>query len=260
MASAAAAKKAAGGKQWQACVDSATKALEYGPNSAGLRELRVQCATELKDVEAVYGDLTRLASLNPSQLSLPLQLSYISYFVLGSPTALNHIKQCLHYDPDSKPCKKVHRLLRSLDKETAKARNFVEGGAWRQAIKVLDGEDGLLAKFETALDNAVEGPDGQVFIPKQFSAKTKSKMRLDLYAMACKAAVGANELRRDKGVKWCETTLSLDPENIDGLVGSGERLLKEENWEGAIRAFDKAFEKSGRSSQDVRVMGRLCRR
>lgn len=39
------------------CVDHATKALEAGPNSAELRELRLECSTEMGDVEAVYGDL-----------------------------------------------------------------------------------------------------------------------------------------------------------------------------------------------------------
>lgn len=51
------AHKAAKSKNWAGCVDQATKALEVAPNSAGLRELRVECSTEIGDVEAVYGDL-----------------------------------------------------------------------------------------------------------------------------------------------------------------------------------------------------------
>ena len=164
---------------------------------------------------------------------------------------MNHIKQCLHYDPDSKPCKKVHKLLRGLEKETAKARNFVEGSAWRQAIKVFDGEDGLLAKFDRALEDASTEHQGVTYLPPQLSPRDKSQTRLDLYAMACKAAVGAGDLRKDKGMRWCEETIKMDAENIDGLVGMGEKLLKEEKWDEATRMFEKAFEKSGRSSQDV---------
>jgi DnaJ family protein C protein 3 len=180
-----------------------------------------------------------------------MQLSHISYFILGSATAMSHIKQCLHYDPDSKPCKKVHKLLRSLEKDTAKARNFVEGGSFRQAIKLLDGSDGLLAKFEQALDEASTAHDGIVYLPPQFSPKLKSQSRLELYALACKAALGANDLKRDKGARWCEETLSMDEGNVDGLVGRGERLMKEEKWEEALRTLEVAFEKTGRSSQDV---------
>lgn len=171
----------------------------------------------------------------------------MAYFLLNSPTATTHIKQCLFYDPDSKPCKKIHKLLRSLNKDTTKARNFVEGSSWRQAIQVLDGAEGLLNRFEKALNEATD--DG--YLAPQFRAKEKSQSRLELYALACKAAVGAGELKKDKGMKWCEETLVMDPENVDALVGKGERLLKEEKWDEAVRALEGAFEKSGRSSQDV---------
>ncbi|ORY23810.1 hypothetical protein BCR39DRAFT_548578 [Naematelia encephala] len=232
---------------WDRCVEHATKALEVGINSIEIREVRLKCEEELGDVDAVYGDLSRLASLNPSALSLPLRLSHIAYFLLASPTATNHIKQCLHYDPDSAPCKRVHKLLRSLDKDTAKARNFVEGSSWRQAIKVLDGEDGLLARFDAALAQAIK----EEYLPLQFEPKKRSLKRLELYALACKAAVGANDLSSSKGGKWCQETIWMDPENMDALVGQGEKLLKEEKYEEALRMFENAFEKSGRSSQDI---------
>jgi DnaJ family protein C protein 3 len=196
---------------------------------------------------AVTHAISRLATLNPSALDLPLRLSHIAYFLLGSPTAMNHIKQCLHYDPDSKSCKRVHKLLRSLEKDTAKARNFVEGSSWRQAIKVLDG---VLARFEKALDEASQSQDGVMYLPKQFHPKTKSQTRLDLYTMACKAAVGANELRKDKGMRWCDEVLAMDEGNADALAAQGERLMKEEKWEEALRVLERAFENSGRR-QDV---------
>ena len=183
-------------------------------------------------------------------MPLALRLSHISYFLLASSSALKDIKQCLHYDPDSKPCKKAHKLLRSLDKDIQKARNFVEGSQWRQALKVLDGDDGLLARFEQALEDAQKPHDElPPLIPPKLKGKETSHLRLDLLSMACKAGVGADVGK--KVGRWCEDVLSLDPENIDGLVGRGERLLKEEMWDEATRTFEAAFEKSGRSSQDV---------
>lgn len=60
------ASNAREGKRWDVCVDQATKALEVGPNSGQLREMRIECATELGDVESVYGDLRWvLGSLSP---------------------------------------------------------------------------------------------------------------------------------------------------------------------------------------------------
>ena len=52
-----AAQRGAKNRSWAACVDQATKALEVAPNSAEIRELRLECETEMGDVEAVYGDL-----------------------------------------------------------------------------------------------------------------------------------------------------------------------------------------------------------
>ncbi|ODN75197.1 hypothetical protein L202_06395 [Cryptococcus amylolentus CBS 6039] len=241
-------------KKWQVCVDHSTKALEVGPSSTSLRQLRVDCATELGDINTVYGDLTRLASLNPTTLSYPVQLAYIAYFLRASPQATAHIKQCLHYDPDNKPCKTVHKMLRRLEKETTKARNFVEGGSFRQAMKVLDGPEGLLARFEEELAEATKSKDGKpAYLLPQLNPVPNSDMRLDLYALACKAAVGANDFGK-KATFWCEQVEKMDPENADAMVLRGERLLKDEKWEEAVKTFEKAFEASGRS-QDVH--GRL---
>lgn len=193
-----------------------------------------------------------MATLNPSILSYPVRLANIAYFVTNSPTAMNHVKQCLHYDPDSKPCRKLHKLFRALDKDLQKVRNFVEGGSFRQAIKILEGEKGLLVRFDEALDTASKPQEGGVpAIPAHFHPKTKSQARLDLYSLACKAAVGAGDFKKDKGMKWCDTVLEMDEGNADALVAQGEKMLKEERFEEAVRVFERAFENSGRSSQDV---------
>ncbi|WVQ68839.1 uncharacterized protein L199_007048 [Kwoniella botswanensis] len=246
------AHKARKNKEWHVCVDHATKALEVGPNSAELRELRVECATELGDVQAVYGDLSRLASLNPSSTLYPVKLTYISYFLLKSDLAISHIKQCLHYDPDSKSCKKLHRLIKNFDKDLAKIRNFVEGNVFRSAIKIFEGESGLLERFETALDSAMQpNEEGVIYLDKKFRPKETSEMRLEIYGLACKAFIGTGDLSNKKRYKWCEITLELDENNVEGLIARGEKLLKDENYEEAVRVLEKAFENTGRTRQDV---------
>lgn len=201
-------------------------------------------------------DASRLAALKPSDESVALRLAHVAYFVLGSPAATNHIKQCLHYDPDSKRCKKAHRLLRSLEKDTAKLRNFAEGGSHRQAIKILDGPEGLLARFEAALEDArLTSEDG--YLHPSLRPLERSELRLALYGLACKSAVGAGDYTAKRGMKWCDVLLGLDGDNQDALIARAERALKEEQYEEAVRNLERAFEASGRSSQDV--MGRLQR-
>ena len=246
------AESSAASGQWEICVDHASKALEVGPNSLELRELRLRCVTALGNIVAIYGDLSRLSTLNPSNLILPIQLSQIAYFLIGSESALNHIKTCLHYDPDSKPCKKVHKTLRALQKDTAKARTAVESSQWRQAVKVLDGPDGLLARFESAYDDAM-GPDGYLGERIPVQSKTTSQARLDLYSLAIKAAIGANDFGK-RTAKWSELVLAMDEDNVDALVAKGERLLKDESWDEAVRTLSRAFELTNQSSQDVRPL------
>lgn len=184
--------------------------------------------------------------MKPSDEDLALRLAHVAYFILGSPAATNHVKQCLHYDPESKRCKKVHRLLRSLEKETAKLRNFAEGGASRPAIKILDGPDGLLARFDAALDAAIA--DG--IIHPNLRAKEKSELRSTLYGLACKSAVAANDMTK-RGTKWCDEAYALDEQNLDAAMMRGEKAIKEEKFEEAVRILEAAFEKSGRSSQEI---------
>ncbi len=125
----------------------------------------------------------------------------------------------------------------------SKTRNFVEASQWRQAIKILDGEQGLLERFEQAMEASSE------YLPSRFDPMNKSQKKLEIYALACRAAVGANVM--PKVTKWCDITCHMDPENVDALIGRGERLLKDENWEEAVRVLNKAFDNQGKTSQDV---------
>ncbi|KAL7423248.1 Tetratricopeptide repeat and J domain-containing co-chaperone dnj1 [Cryptotrichosporon argae] len=242
-----AATKAYASKAYPACVEHATRALEAGPNAVRLRELRIECATALGDADAVYGDLSRLSSLVPSRLSYALRAAHVAYFIHNSPAAATHLKQALHYDPDNAACKRAHRQLRALEKDTAKARNFVDGGgsaSARQALKVFDGDDGLVARFEAALEAARE------HVPAPFDARKRSASRLEIYALACKASVAAGDFGR-KAARWCDEVLAMDDGNVDALVAKGERLMKDESWDEAVRVLERAFENGGRSSQDV---------
>ncbi len=52
------AQKARKKKDWEGCVNEAGEALSVGPNSVKLREMRVECAEAMGDLDGVIGDLT----------------------------------------------------------------------------------------------------------------------------------------------------------------------------------------------------------
>ena len=58
------------------------------------------------------------------------------------------LKQCLHFDPDSKPCLKTYRKFKALDKAFKKLEEAVEKSDWRGVIRVVWGSGG--AKKEDA--------------------------------------------------------------------------------------------------------------
>jgi len=50
---------------------------------------------------------------------------------------MNTLKQCLHYDPDSKICLGLHRMVKSLDKGFTKLEELLNKEDWRAVIKLL---------------------------------------------------------------------------------------------------------------------------
>ena len=96
--------------------------------------------------------------------------------------------------------------------------------------------DGELAKVEVTSDIA--------------PGRTSEKRREVVRAM-CVAYTRLEQVKRAEW--WCEELLGFrdNAEGVDELVGCGEVLMAEEEWEEAVRTLEKAFEASERSSQDV---------
>ena len=89
------------------------------------------------------------------------------YFSPTEPTspAMASLKQCLHYDPDSPQCLKMHRLMKAFDKSFKALDKALHADDWRGVLKLLlgtsttsasadasgSGSDGFAAKYDAAL-------------------------------------------------------------------------------------------------------------
>lgn len=247
------AQKAHKDKKYEECIEQATHALTTASHSIPIRELRVDCAMAHGDLEQAIGDLTRLTHLTKPSASRFLRIANLSYYLLppDNTQAIQTLKQCLHFDPDSKPCRTAHRTLKALEKEFTKLDNFEKNSSWASLVRFVAGTSdalGFAKRFDESLD-AATGSESHLDLPASIIPRKTSPRRLRIYALMCKAHVKSNQLV--KGEEWCEETLKIDPRNIDGLVGRGERALKNEEWDEAVRAFDAAFEASGKSSQEI---------
>lgn len=238
------AKKYASSNKHEACISNANAAIEIISQSSSLRELRADCHFALKQIEEGAGDLSRAVAMNPSSAPLLLKLSLVNYLILQTdhPLALTPIKQCLHFDPDSKLCKGWFRALKSFEKDLTKARNFIEGGRWASAANLLDprGKEGLIAEAQELVQKYKE------YLPV---SEKESQLITTLMGWACKAHLKNGS--RMLAVSVCENVLLRDPENVDGLICKGEQLIKKEEWDEAVRVLSDAFEKTGRRDADV---------
>ena len=163
-----------------------------------------------------------------------------------STQGLSIIKQCLHFDPDSKPCKAAHKQIRAFDKLFAQLEKAGENH--REVIKLVTQEGtGLAAKFDKALEEAMAAMDAP--LPASIVPKTISVRRTSIYRAACHAFVSNQQPMA--GDKWCKALLTMDSNAQDALVNAGEMAMKKEEWEDAVRFFDRAFEASGRSNQNI---------
>jgi len=248
-------------KLWTACVEAASTALKTASHSAELRQQRADCALAAGDIEGAVGDLTRLTHLTTPSTALLMKIFRLSYF-LGpynpgeqSP-ALSTLKQCLHYDPDSSQCLPAHRLVKSFDKSFKNLEKHISSEDWRAVVKLLASEsgskDGLAASFDAALDahmtRAALSLPAAIPLP---AAKRLSPRREAILRALCRSYVKLNELKKCQ--RWCDALLEMEglQDDADGLIGRGEVLMMNEEWEEAVRVLERAFEASGRSDREV---------
>ncbi|KAH7888252.1 hypothetical protein F5I97DRAFT_1866872 [Phlebopus sp. FC_14] len=265
----AAARKASNARKaqlWTVCSEAATQALRVASHSAEIRQTRAECSLAGGDPQGAVVDLSRLSHLTyPTTASL-MRIFRLAYFLLPpSQSASSHtshlspLKQCLQLDPDSPSCLPAHRLVKSLDKGFSKLSKLIQDNDWMGVLKHVAGPskdfpgDGLYASFENAL-KSTRYPG---------LARVSSPRRAHVLRSMCRAYTKLNMAK--KGEVWCDALLGMSEDalrganemledgsaEVDGWVGKGEALLMREEWDEAVRAFERAAEGSGRNNRDV---------
>ncbi|EPQ59851.1 hypothetical protein GLOTRDRAFT_71540 [Gloeophyllum trabeum ATCC 11539] len=249
------ARQAAKSHLWTLCEEESSIALRTATHSVDLRQLRVQCSLQAGDVESAVGDLTRITHLTSASTPLYMRIFRLTYFLLpptSTESALSTLKQCLHYDPDSKPCFSARRLVKTLAKSTDKLSSYEADSKWYGLINLLvpkksTGKGGLISEFEEAVKEHFEKEE----LPSSLQPMKSSPRLAELYRSACRAYTKLGKAK--EGETYCASLLGMKGMEDDaiGLVGRGEALLVKEEWEEAVRVLEKAFEATGRSDREV---------
>ncbi|BGP14952.1 hypothetical protein JCM10213_007246 [Rhodosporidiobolus nylandii] len=251
------------------CLSSSSAALQLSPQSLSLRLLRADCALLAHDFASAIGDLSRASAISPTLpahliVRIALLSSLFTDHGLSVPAeTLLSLKRCLSADPDSKTCAKPLKALKNLEKDLARLRNWVDAGRWSEAGMTIAGstaKEGVLpvvknliqayqkpiAKKAAANESPLPSPEADPALA------TYSPLLKSLTSLLCRAYVSTNSRKLTAA---CQAALELDPEDVWGLVGKSETLMKNEEWEEAVRVLSSAFEATGQ--RDRAILERL---
>ena len=139
-------------KDWESCVTHSGTAILVARTHLPLRQRRARCRFERGEVQEGVSDLNHVLQLSPGNLDPHLQISSMLFYSVADPEkGLAAIRKCLQSDPESKPCKKLHRQEKNIDKVLNKVKQFQLKKQYNSAAKLLvgDGEDiGLIQQIK----------------------------------------------------------------------------------------------------------------
>lgn len=145
------AEEASQAGQWEDCVNHAGAAIVIASRAPKLRELRGKCRFERGEMEEGMADMQHLLQMKPGDTTPHVVISATAFYGLGDMAlGLTQIKRCLHSDPDSKLCKKLHKQEKAIQKAFTKAEAQLEKGQTSSAGRTLMGsgeEPGLVASI-----------------------------------------------------------------------------------------------------------------
>jgi DnaJ family protein C protein 3 len=134
-----------------------------------------------------------------------MRIFRLTYFLLpatSTDSAMNNLKQCLHYDPDSKECFAARRLVKNFGKTFDKLQNLLNSEDWKGAISLLE-KGGFPNKYDQALD--AETTREVLGLPPWLSLtppRKSSPRREVILRGLCKSYVRIGQPK--KGAEWCQ--------------------------------------------------------
>ncbi|KAJ3080237.1 hypothetical protein HDU99_008912 [Rhizoclosmatium hyalinum] len=215
-------------KDFEPALETLNRLVQTCPLKVEWRLKRAEIYLETNDLTMAAGDFSRIASIKPTPevlhrlAGLRLQMGELT-------ESLNSVKECMKHDPENKPCKKIFKTLKTLDKTVKKVETMFTKSKWLSTVTELFVEKGLMQQAEEIGSDAV---------------------KLKAYSMACKsyAELGNKDSEMEK---WCSKTIDLDENHFEALYFRGEWKIKKEDFEGAMRDLKKAHEAN---QQDRRIV------
>lgn len=151
---------------WDECTIHAGTAIFVASKVVSLRRLRAHCWLEKGDVEDAILDMRHMLQIQPGLTDPHLQISALSFYALGLvDKGLDQLRKCLHSDPDSKPCKKLYRREKSLEKQIAQVEKGFSKKQYAIGLKILNPSQEGPGLVQDVKDDVKEMRDSGTILP-----------------------------------------------------------------------------------------------
>ncbi|KAH0395397.1 DnaJ-domain-containing protein, partial [Aureobasidium melanogenum] len=229
------AKKAEKDGHWADCTAQADIAVLVAAAAMDLRHTRAHCRFEKGDIVEALSDLMHIAQVS-SGSSEHLQISATSFYALNEPVnGMGQVKKCLHSDPDSKPCRKLLKAEKAVDKQIKKMKEAMEKSRYVNAVNMLvptTDDEGLLKTVKDATQQYRD--EGLIH------KNAPDRLYNDLIELTCEAYTQMNNLK--KAQPYCDEALTHNPNCLPALIGKATRQIDADEFEPAIQTLNQAKE------------------
>ncbi|KAF4632673.1 hypothetical protein G7Y89_g5452 [Cudoniella acicularis] len=221
---------------WEECVSQSGAAIMVASKTLSLRRTRARCRFERGEVREAMSDLKHILQMQPGDIEPHIKIAAINFFALAEMEhGLDQLRKCLHGDPDSKPCKKLYRRQKTLDKQFSQVNKNFEKRQYASAIKLLlpVGEDvGLVQEIKDDVKELREASTIPEHSPNELVAR--------VVEMVCEAY---HEMKNyKKSMPWCDEALTYNENSLYGLISKAQRHMDAGEFEAAISKLNTAKE------------------
>lgn len=123
---------------WEQCIVHSTEAIGVASKMLNLRKIRAHCRFENGEKQEGINDLRHVLQLQSGTIEPHLQISATLFYELADlERGIDQIRKCLHYDPDSKSCKKLYRREKTLEKQIKEVKTSLEKRQYVKSLKTL---------------------------------------------------------------------------------------------------------------------------
>jgi DnaJ family protein C protein 3 len=129
---------------WEECITQSGVAIMVASKLLSLRKTRAHCRFERGEVQEGMSDLKHVLQMQSGVTEPHLQISAVTFFGLADiEHGMEQMRKCLHSDPESKKCKKLHRREKALSKALDQVNKHLEKQKYSSALKLLllNGQD-----------------------------------------------------------------------------------------------------------------------